>query len=195
MANKPEMKSKWVGNELTADQYIDHWIEHKVWTHLDYPKHRKRLHWAADQCVGKQFVDVGCAFGHSTAIMARRHPGEWAGIDFAARAIEKAIELFPAMDFLFFPTIGDMADYRGHWDSVVCSEVIEHIRDDAEFVRRLIGMARRRVLITTPTIDAHDPGHIRVYTMAQLNTLFDGMNPAIITDKDFYYITIDVGAK
>lgn len=191
MADKPEVKSKWVGNVLTADQYIDHWIAHRVWTHLKYPKHRKRLHWAADQCVGETFVDVGCAFGHSTDIMAKRHPGQWTGIDFAARAIEKSVELFPAYFFHYAPTPEHLLSF-GPFDSVVCSEVIEHIPEDRPFIELLGRIARRRVIITTPCIDAHDPGHIRVHTAATLAELFAGMNPTIVADESFFYITVEV---
>jgi 2-polyprenyl-3-methyl-5-hydroxy-6-metoxy-1,4-benzoquinol methylase len=184
----PEFKP----NLLSPAQYLEHWQKRKVWTHLEYPKHRKRLNWCADQCVGASFADVGCMFGHSTAIMAERKRGAWVGIDFTTEAIIKAWQIFPTLSFLFLPDVNALS-LAGEYDSIVCSEVIEHVPDDRGLVLALLGMARHRVIMTTPTIDAQDPGHLRIYTDESLRETLDGFRYSIERDESFFYITIESG--
>lgn len=189
-----EVKPPGPGNQLTADQYIQHWKARKVWTHLERPKHLKRLQWCADQVVGDTPVDVGCAFGHSTAIMAARHPAqEWAGCDFAAEAAATARAMHPAsgIGFFWIPTIEDL-ESCGPFSTVIASEVIEHVQDDAAFLAGLVKAAKNRVVLTTPTIDAQDPGHVRLYTRASLEELLRPYQATIEQDKFFFYARIEV---
>lgn len=188
-----EVKPPCPENQLTADEYIEHWKARKVWTHLERPKHLKRLHWCADQVLGRTPVDVGCAFGHSTAIMAAHHPAEWTGCDVSAEAAATARDMHPAkgIGFFWIPTIEDLASC-GPFSTVIASEVIEHVQDDKAFLAGLVRAARNRVVLTTPAIDAQDPGHVRLYTMATLQELLKPYRATVIQDPDFFYITIEV---
>jgi trans-aconitate methyltransferase len=179
-----------VGNSLTPDQYFEHWKAREIWTHLEQPKHRKRLYWCADQCVGETFADIGCMLGHSTAIMARRHPGAWTGFDFSAKAIEGASGLFPELRFMYAER-PELLTGWSKFDSVVCSEVIEHIEDDAAFLSLLMGIAAKRLILTTPCINAQDPGHVRIYTRETLDALFEGYGAVVDKDDSFFYVTIE----
>jgi 2-polyprenyl-3-methyl-5-hydroxy-6-metoxy-1,4-benzoquinol methylase len=177
-----------MGRQMTPQEYFRHWTKRKVWTHLVYPKHQKRLLWCADHCVGDSYADVGCALGHSTDIMRRRRLGRWTGVDFSKDAVDGARKLFPDMSI---PRLHEI----GRFDTVVCSEVIEHVPDDRALLLELLAMARRRVVITTPTVDAHDPGHVRFYTMGSLTELFRKVGAPvevdILQDDPFFYITVD----
>lgn len=181
-------------NQLTAEQYIQHWKANKTWTHLDRPKHRKRLHWCADQVVGRTPVDFGCAFGHSTAIMAARHPAQWAGCDMSAEAAAVARDMQPGSGIGFFwvPQLEDLASC-GPFSTVIASEVIEHVQDDRALLAGLVKAARSRVVLTTPTIDAQDPGHVRLYDDKSLATLLEGYRATWTKDENFYYIIIETG--
>lgn len=189
----PIVKPPCPGNQLTADQYMEHWAARKVWTHLDRPKHMKRLHWCADQVQGRRAVDVGCAYGHSTVIMAQRHPAEWCGCDLAAKAVSKAVELFPTagIGFFWLPRAEDLAG-TGPYDTVIASEVIEHVEDDQAFLAELCRASRGRVILTTPTIDAQDPGHVRLYTRATLEALLRPYRATIVQDAEFFFVRIEV---
>lgn len=189
-----EVKPPGPGNQLTADEYIQHWKARRVWTHLERPKHLKRLRWCAVQAVGPSALDVGCAFGHSTAIMVRFRPEiPWAGCDFAAEAAEMARAMHPTsgIGFFWIPNIEDL-ESTGPWGTIVASEVIEHVQDDRAFLAGLAKAAKYRVVLTTPTVDAQDPGHVRLYTRQTLEELLRPYRATIEQDKCFFYVRIEV---
>lgn len=185
------------GNQLTPDQYLEHWLANKVWRHLEKERHQKRLRWCAEQCRGEAFADVGCMLGHSTAIMARFKKGEWTGIDFSYDAIQQARKLFPQIGFLYYAEPKMMTwPLAGCFDSVVCSEVLEHVKDDRAFLEMLFDITRSRLILTTPVVDAQDPGHVRLYTDDSLSALLAGATQRgwIVqrqADESFFYITIE----
>ena len=186
---------------MNAKEYIDkHWRPNKVWNNLLAEKHQVRLRRCADLCLGNkaepeasEFIDVGCAFGHSTDHMARFRPAAWAGMDFDEGAVLEARRVFPQYPFFYAPDHGMIEAARGRtFDSVVCSEVIEHVEDDAGFVRGLIPLARRRVVITTPNRKVNDPGHLRAYTREALAKLLEGTGRVrIFSEGRFFYAVID----
>lgn len=181
-------------NQLTAEEYIQHWKARKVWTHLERPKHLKRLRWCASQAEGKSALDLGCAFGHSTVIMMNARPEiPWCGCDLSAEAAATArnMQAGSGVAFFWIPRIEDLAS-TGPWGSIIASEIIEHVQDDKAFLAGLVRAATRRVILTTPTIDAQDPGHVRIYTDETLGELLAPYLATVIKDKDFYYITIEV---
>ena len=158
----------------TCAQYREFWMGRKVWTRLQKPHHQARLKWCADQCVGKLFIDVGCACGHSTAAMAGFHSGTWHGADFDAGIVEAAREFFPAIKFFAFSDVSQLFS-AGAFDSVDCSEVIEHIDDDFAFIKQLWAITGKRLILTTPNRHVDDPGHLRVYGHARLLQLLDAL--------------------
>jgi 2-polyprenyl-3-methyl-5-hydroxy-6-metoxy-1,4-benzoquinol methylase len=191
---KPTPREFVPGRQMTADEYREQWIRGQVWTHLERPKQVRRLNWCADHCEGQRFVDVGCMLGHSTAAMAKRHPGDWTGIDFSEKAIDMAWQNFPGIGFRFLRSVADLAGMVERYDTAVCSEVIEHVPDPQELLRGLLAIADR-VIITTPRADAQDPSHVRLYTeaslLAEIQTACNGLYWAIQDgDKDFLYVII-----
>lgn len=177
---------------MNAVEYLDHhWGPRAVWTHLKNKKHRHRLATCASFVRGDTVCDVGCAFGHSTEIMAAFRPGEWSGVEFSSSAVEKARELFPARTWTFFESIDDLGRASGSVDSTVCSEVMEHVEDDGLLVRRVVEIARRRAVFSTPSVRVNDPGHLRLYTAAALEELFQPWPHRVILDPPFFFIVVD----
>ena len=177
---------------MTASEYIQKWRKNKVWTHLEWPKHQERLRWCAEQCEGQTLADLGCALGHSTDIMRRFVPGDWTGIDFDAGAVKDATRLFPDITFKFVERPA-LLNTLGRFDSVVCSEVIEHVKDDRAFLAEIVKLAKWRLILTTPHIDAHDPGHVRIYDDKTLAALLDGYDARVEKDQTFYKVVIRTG--
>jgi 2-polyprenyl-3-methyl-5-hydroxy-6-metoxy-1,4-benzoquinol methylase len=127
--------------------------------------------------------------------MAARHPAqEWAGCDFAAEAAATARAMHPAsgIGFFWIPTIEDL-ESCGPFSTVIASEVIEHVQDDRAFLAGLVKAARYRVVLTTPTIDAQDPGHVRLYALGTLMELLSQYRATIEQDDNFFYVKIEVG--
>ena len=110
---------------MNANEYIEHWDKNRIWEHLKWPRHQQRFKTIASYLYGKTFADVGCAFGHSTFYLKRFRSGEWTGIDFVEKAIEKAGAKFQGIDFRYLENI-DALKFCSQFDGVVCSEVIEH---------------------------------------------------------------------
>lgn len=178
---------------MTAEEYfVHHWKKHKVWNRLAKPHHQARLKWCADQCVGLTAIDVGCASGHSTAYMQIfRKDIRWFGTDFAPEIVKYAKMTFPNIDFLEIKGIDTLSEI-GPFDSVVCSEVIEHVLCPKSFVDQLWGVTKSRLIITTPSVAVDDPGHLRVFNKATLRELFNF--DAIINIKKagkFWHVIID----
>jgi len=156
---------------MTAAEYREHWMKRKVWNRLQKPQHQRRLQWCADQCVGERFIDVGCACGHSTSMMSVFHPGQWHGADFDEMIVGAARQCFPGIKFFAFSSVSYLYT-AGIFDSVVCSEVIEHVPDDYGLVEQLWAITGRKLILTTPNRVVDDPGHIRVYGEKKLRKLF-----------------------
>jgi len=175
---------------MDAKQYCEeHWIDRKVWTHLTWPKHQERLKLCAEKMIGEKFIDVGCGCGHSTNIMQGFKMGVWSGLDFSKRAIEMAKEFFPNIPFYYAPDY-EMKSLVGEFDSVVCSEVIEHILDDKSFVDKLLEITKNILVLTTPNIRVSDPGHLRIYTEELLHQLCKSYKYEIISHGNFFYVII-----
>ena len=175
---------------MDAKQYCEeHWIDKKVWTHLSWPKHQERLRLCAEKMIGEKFLDVGCACGHSTDIMRGFKNGIWSGLDFSAKAIEMAKEFFPNISFYYAPDY-EMKNLIGEFDSVVCSEVIEHVPDDKLFVKKVLEITKNVLVLSTPNLRVNDPGHLRVYTEELLHQLCEPYQHEIISYGKFFYLII-----
>lgn len=178
---------------MKAKEYIEsHWIKNEIWTHLELPKHQARLFHCASFLEGRKYIDIGCALGHSTDIMKRFLPGDWSGLEFTQAAVEQARRLFPGITFYYAKDF-NLLPICGKFDSVVCSEVIEHVEDDKALVKGLIEITGKKLVITTPNVSVNDPGHLRVYTEEMLAKLFAGYDFKIIKEGIFFYLIMRAG--
>ncbi len=172
---------------MNASKYMtEHWIREKVWRNLNNPKHKHRFRQIVSYLEGSLFLDVGCACGHSTNIMRSLHLGQWEGLDFSIEGILEAKKNFPDLDFSYAPSIRSVTCQL--YDSVVCSEVIEHVEDDDEFLTHLWRLTDKVLVVTTPNKEINDPGYLRVYDKAMLETLFHNLPHEIELVGAFWYI-------
>jgi len=185
---------------MDAEKYItDHWLKNRVYTHLEWEKHQIRLRTCAEALPatpGARYIDVGCASGHSTAIMQRFRPGNWTGVDFSRSAIAAASKFFPTgMSFFYVPDPAHLGQL-GTFDGVVCSEVLEHAGDDRGLAQILLWTTGPggTLVATTPNKKISDPGHLRTYTEAQFRALFErpGVERQIEiqTKGQFFYLIV-----
>jgi hypothetical protein len=110
-------------------------------------------------------------------------------MDFSESGIAKARALWPLIKFHYVPHC-EAVNFVGRFDSVVCSEVLEHVNDDEGLVEALMGITDKVLLITTPCRRVDDPGHIRIYTRDTLSQLFDGYSFAISEEEPFFYAVV-----
>ena len=178
---------------MNAREYLKHWQSIDVDRVLGCSKHQTRLKTCANFMMGNNIADIGCAFGHSTNIMKGFYPGKWVGVDFCNETIETAKKTFNDIFFKYCESIESL-DKMGTFDSVVCSEVIEHVEEDVLLLEKLLKIAKHNIVITTPCVMVHDPGHLRLYTEEMISELTDGI-PGVSVEKigTFFYIKIKKG--
>lgn len=133
----------------------------------------------------KSVLDAGCGEGFSLSHIARLHPElRLTGVDLSEGAIAYAEKHF-----------GDAAQFRkgsiyklpfsdNSFDTVLCSEVLEHLDDPDKAVAQLKRVARNYVVITVPREPyfqwlnnvgqwlklSPDPGHVNFWTKDSFQT-------------------------
>ena len=178
---------------MDAEQYCkEHWIKNQVWRNLALPHHQRRIALIAAMVTGGYNVEVGCARGDVTNTLRDMCGGVWEGIDQSKAVLDLARIAFPDIEFHY-----DKPDYvpLDRWfDTVVCTEVIEHVENEAALLVYLTSLAKFKVIITTPCKAVGDPGHLRLYTKESLTDLLTqtGHRFIIADDGRFFYAVIDV---
>jgi SAM-dependent methyltransferase len=123
----------------------------------EHPKHRlTRYHdfFVERISPGERVLDVGCGQGQLAAALAKRAGAKVTGIDLSPENIELAKQRHAHPNLVF--TAGDalLALPGGPFDSVVLSNVLEHLPDRSEFLRRLVAATgAQRLLIRVPLFE------------------------------------------
>lgn len=175
---------------MEAIQYVNHWRKKKVAKCLSYPRQQNRFRIIGGLCLGKTAIDVGCADGDYTFYLSNFYPlAKWIGLDFAKTFIDCARNnsSFKNIDWLFSPNYDLFSMLKKRIDTVVCSEVIEHVKEDRLLVENLWKITDKILIMTTPSIKVNDPGHLRIYNEDTLKKLFDGIPYSIFSNDIFYY--------
>jgi len=118
-------------------------------------------------------IDVGCGTGNLLrAVVEKAMPERVVGIDYARAGIERARELVPSGEFRA-QSLYDV-DPVESFDLVLCTEVLEHLRDPEGAVDVLVRLCAGsgRILITVPdgAQDAWE-GHCNFWTQGELEEL------------------------
>ncbi len=99
-------------------------------------------------------LDAGCGEGFVVDYVAQRNPElRLAGVDLSDTAIEYARAHFGEKARFRTGSVYKLPFSDNSFDTVICSEVLEHLDDPGRAVQELKRVARRYVLITVP----HEP--------------------------------------
>ena len=123
---------------------------------------------------GKKILEVGCGTGNLLHLLST-NDFELSGTDYSNDYLIKARKKNP--DIAFFQ--GDLTDiksweiYRNSYDSIICSEVLEHIKDDLTALRIILSLLKPNgvLIITVPALNSlyskfdKNVGHYRRYSM------------------------------
>ena len=133
----------------------------------------------------QRVLEIGCATGELIAAMPA---AQRIGLDISAANIAAARTRFPEVEF-------HCGDFRGAglagFDAVVMSDVLEHVPDDAEFLRDAAQLGEL-VLVNLPLEDnwlndrrAYGPddvsGHLRRYSLTDGLALFERAGLELLT--------------
>lgn len=123
-------------------------------------------------------LEIGCATGELIANFPVASNGRRVGCDISPENVRAAVERFPQVEFID----SDFVTLTERFDAVILSDVLEHVEDDAGFLR-LASERARYTLINLPLEDnwlnrrrAYGPddvsGHLRRYTVEEGLDLF-----------------------
>lgn|GEM_PF-2140677 len=131
-------------------------------------EHILRYELAAELCAGARVLDLGCGTGYGTEILARK-AARVVGVDIDEPAIRAARDAFGEVENAEFVTGDALAaldgGVGGHFDAIVCFEVLEHLDDLDAVVERLVTRTRRgtKLIFSVPnsrTFAEENPYHV-----------------------------------
>lgn len=112
------------------------------------------------RCKAQNVLDIGCGPGQFASFLTQRLGGEninYTGLDFSKVAIEQARKR--CSNFRFEISTLPLNDYTPFlpFDTVICTEVLEHVGKDRDLLRSL--PAGVNIIASVPNFD--DPAHVR----------------------------------
>lgn len=142
------------------------------------------------------FLDVGCGAGELACTLAKQGlKGE--AVDFSDEAIEHAKTIrakrgVTPQQLKFH--VGGLEKVKGKkFDLVICSEVLEHIEDDAAMLRELLKHTRKYLLVSVPAkqklFDSSDKavGHFRRYEKESLQKMLESEGLSVLHFVNYGY--------
>ena len=138
-------------------------------------------------------LEIGCATGELIAAFPVRVGGRKLGMDISAANVAAARVRHPDVDF----RCGDFRDGLAEtFDAVILSDVLEHVPDDAAFLRDAAALGRT-VLVNLPLEDnwlnrnrcygADDvSGHLRKYSLADGLALVERAGLAVVSQAQVW---------
>ena len=137
-------------------------------------KTKKRIDWVVSHITGKNVLDIGCSQGIVPIILGNKGV-KVTGVDIDQKVVDDANEdlkkesrsknnvKFICADFL-------KQDLEGKYDSVVLTEVLEHMYDPEEFVARAFELTKvgGDIVITVPFGINDHPDHRQNFYLLEL---------------------------
>jgi SAM-dependent methyltransferase len=80
-------------------------------------------------------LEVGCGSGLLAEMILKRHNGDYHGFDFSPEAIRYAAARTGRPELFFIGDALDAQSYQRCYDTVVCTEVLEHVDRDLDLIR------------------------------------------------------------
>lgn len=104
---------------------------------------------------GKEILDIGCGSGRYAVVFAQRGAKKVVGIDLAENMVKQAEKIAQTLgveDICEFK-IGNFFEYQFHqkFDIIIAIGVFDYINDPSSLLRRMVSLARYRVLTTFPS--------------------------------------------
>jgi ubiquinone/menaquinone biosynthesis C-methylase UbiE len=152
----------------------------------------------------KTLLDVGCGEGFVAAFLKQRLPEvEIMGVDISESALTYARTHFGRYATFYQGNIYRLPFPDRAFDTVVCSEVLEHLEDPGRAIAELKRVACYYVVLTVPLEPyfrwlnrigqwlhvSSDPGHVQFWTHAQFKRLIrQHFNEVRICRKHIYQL-------
>lgn len=142
----------------------------------DNPIHQRLLkaYYVAQDRVGGEFLEIGCGEGRGIELLASK-VNSYKAVDKIEEVVNTLSGKYPEGEFLQ-ANIPPLPYEDNSFDSIVSFQVIEHIKDDVQYLKEIHRVLRPggKALISTPNIKmtlSRNPWHIREYTAKELTDL------------------------
>lgn len=143
--------------------YYDKHFENERSFQVHYKHSFYYVHWTQvivflRKIADPEILEIGCGTGQLAEYLRDENFRRYTGFDFSPKAISLARE---RVDAVFF--VGDALDpacYQRSFNTVICLEVLEHIRKDLEVLGLL--PIDTHIVFSVPNFDA--PSHVRWFT-------------------------------
>ena len=153
---------------------------------------------------GKRALDVGCAYGYVSEVLAGLGY-ETLGTDISAWGTKKARKL-TAGEFLICDAQTTLPFKAGAFDLVTCFDVLEHLPYPEKALASMLEPCKGVLVCTTPNrkvekpvrklMRDYDETHISVKTPLQWQGLFEGnLAPSGFWVEAFYDLAVRLGGK
>ena len=162
-------------DERFMDTMASAYLERTPWTELRLAAVRDLV----EPCAGDRIVDLGCAAGAITHFLST-FGCSVVGVDAQERAVAKARELFPGLEFVA-ADVAELPFEDASFDKAVAADLVEHL-DDATFDRMLGEL--RRVLRPGGTFTLYTPNPKHVIERLKARDLVLAQNPTHIGLRD-----------
>ncbi len=126
-----------------------------------------------------KLLDAGCGTGHILGVVIRKNKNRFnliEGIDFSIEACKNSARLLRINTYNF--DLRDISGLRNEYNVIICSEVIEHIKEDEKVLSNLYNSLDNNgtLIITVPYLKKNwgkfdkISGHVRRYEKDELET-------------------------
>lgn len=144
---------------------------------------------------GKRALDVGCALGYTSGVLAELGY-ETYGTDISAWGTKQAKQQTGG-EFLVCDAQNNLPFAAGTFDLVTCFDVLEHLPNPEKALRGMFDASKSAVVCTTPNRKVekpirsltrdYDPTHINVKTPAQWRSILASSLPGAVFVVDAFY--------
>ena len=110
----------------------------------------------------RSVLEVGCGSGFLAKMILQEYDGSYCGFDFSAEAIRNASSRTARPDLFFVGDALDRRSYVGDYDTIVCTEMLEHVDRDLELIR--LWRDGTWCVCSVPNFDY--AGHVRYFNTA-----------------------------
>jgi SAM-dependent methyltransferase len=107
----------------------------------------------------RSILEVGCGSGPLARMILREHKGTYRGFDFSSEAIRNAGACTERPELFFVSDALDPHSYASEYDTIVCTEMLEHIDGDLDAIR--LWRAGTWCVCTVPNFNYE--GHVRFF--------------------------------
>jgi len=164
----------------------------------------KTLHSNLLDGAGKRALDVGCAYGYTSKVLAELGY-ETVGVDISVHAIKQAKTHFPA-EFLVHDAQNTLPFKAACFDLVTCFDVLEHLSNPEQALRSMFEVCRGTLVCTTPNKKVekpvrkimHDYDETHISTKTPLywqQVISSGLYAKALRVATFYDLTFWLGGK